>query len=74
MPLSLSRSIFTGMADRREDLYAEALSPEALARQREAAKEYWICCGEWRGGPHHEACKNFVEIPAPVSPDQESLL
>lgn len=63
------------MPDRREEMYGEALGPDALARQRQAAIDYWPCCGEHRSDPHHEMCKNYVaDAPPPEIEGQESLL
>lgn len=63
------------MSDRVHDLYREHLGDEALERQRQAARDYWPCCGEHRTGPHNEGCAKFVpvELP-PVHENQESLL
>jgi hypothetical protein len=55
--------------------YGDEQGSEALARQRQASKDHHVCCGEWKDGPHHEACKNYVpdELP-PVIDGQESLI
>ena len=63
------------MSDRLHDLYREHLGDEALDRQRQAAKDYFPCCGEHRDGPHHESCSNYVQVELlPVHEDQERLL
>jgi hypothetical protein len=57
-----------------EDRYEAELGVEAADRQRQAAKDYHRCCGEWKGGPHHEVCKNY-ERDAPAEIDgQERLI
>ena len=61
--------------DRAQGHYRSDLGTEALERQRLLAKELHACCGEWRNGPHHEACKHFVPDQAPAEiPGQETLL
>jgi hypothetical protein len=55
--------------------YGREVGDDALERQRKLAAELHRCCGEWREGPHHLACKNYVEPEAPAVIDgQESLL
>lgn len=59
----------------REERYAAEKGEEALARQKQAAKDYYWCCGEPITGPHHLACRHFVEDEAPPFIEgQESLL
>lgn len=63
------------MTNPREERYAEELGAEALARQRQLAKDHFKCCGEHKSGPHHESCKNFVEdAPPSVIEGQETLI
>lgn len=63
------------MTDQRVKRYGDELGPDALERQRKAAKDFFSCCGEHKSGPHHEVCKNFVPDAAPpVIDGQESLL
>ena len=62
-----------------EKRYAETFGDDALERQRELAKGFWVCCARQAGGgkpgPHHQACKNFVPDEQPdVIDGQESLL
>lgn len=55
--------------------YERQLGADALERQRALAAELHRCCGEWKGGPHHEACKNYVEPEVSAVIDgQETLL
>lgn len=55
--------------------YGRELGDDALARQQQLARDLHKCCGEWKGGPHHEACRNYVpEEQPPVIDGQESLL
>ena len=55
-----------------DDLYREHAGDEALERQRQAALEFWPCCGERRTDAHHPVCRNFV--PPDIHEDQERLL
>lgn len=63
------------VSERKEKMYGEALGVDALERQRQAAKDYHTCCGEWMTGPHHEECAKFVpdELPPQIE-GQGSLL
>lgn len=62
------------MSERALKLYEEELGREALERQRDLAKALWPCCGEHRGGPHHEMCKKYEAPVAVVHTDQIGLL
>lgn len=55
--------------------YAGETSEEALARQRELAKDHFVCCGEPKETGHHESCsKRPPDDPLQVIPGQASLL
>jgi hypothetical protein len=62
------------VTDRARERYAEQFPPEVVERQAELAKTLHPCCGEHRDGPHHEACRKYVEPEPTVHPGQATFL
>lgn len=63
------------MTDRTSREYEAQLGREARERQERLAAELHLCCAEWKEGPHHEGCKNYVPDETPVEIEgQGSLL
>lgn len=60
---------------RVDDLYEEEFGPDKLAVQKALWKAYYTCCAEPKGGPHHRACRKYVDDEQPVViPGQIGLL
>lgn len=58
----------------QENAYLSAVDAAALARQKEAARERFVCCGERVADGHHEACPKWKAPPVEVIDGQEALL
>lgn len=59
------------MSDERlENAYAADRGPDALERQREAARTRHHCCWAPVDGPHAEGCENAPDEPEPAAQDE----